>query len=94
MFFAGFIFITIFNWLTSLKMELYLVGIWSLFVNAFIKASFATIHNYFLVGMDFDDNLKVVIYVITAIVAAILLAKVYNSNWTRANLSRLGKKTL
>ncbi len=94
MFFAGFVFVTIFNWLTSLKMELYLVGIWSLFVNAFIKASFATLHNYLLVEIDFDDNLKIVIYVITAILAAILLAKVYNSNWTRTNLSRLGKKTL
>lgn len=94
MFLAGFVFVTIFNWLTSLKMELYLVGIWSLFVNAFIKASFATLHNYLFVGIDFDDNLKIVIYVITAIIAAILLAKVYNSNWTRNNLSRLGKKTL
>lgn len=94
MFLAGFVFVMIFNWLTSLKMELYLVGILSLFVNAFIKAVFATLHNYLLVGVDFDENLKVVIYVVIAIITSVLLAKVYNSNWTRSNLSKLGKKTL
>lgn len=94
MFLAGFVFVTIFNWLTSLKMELYSVGIWSLFVNAFIKALFSTLQNYLLVEIDFDNNFKVVIYVITAIITAILLAKVYNSNWIKSNLSKLGKKTL
>ena len=93
MFLAGFVFVTIFNWLTSLKLELYLIGIWSLFVNAFIKNAFSVLHSFVLKKLDFNENVKVVIYVISAIVTAILLAKLYNSNWTRRKLSRIGKKT-
>lgn len=94
MFFAGFVFVTIFNWLTSSKMELYLVGIWSLFINAFIKAIFTTLHKLWFVNTNFDNNHKVIIYVIAAIITAIGGAKLYNSGWIRIILSKLGKKTL
>lgn len=93
MFLAGFVFVTIFNWLTSSKMELYLVGIWSLFINAFIKNFFSVLHSFIFDKIDFNENMKVVIYVISAIVTATFLAKLYNSTWTRKTLSGLGKKT-
>ena len=93
MFLAGFVFVTIFNWLTSLKMELYLVGIWSLFVNAVIKNIFSVLHSFILKTIDFNENIKVVIYVFTAIVTATFFSKLYNGKWIRRNLSKLGKKT-
>lgn len=94
MFLAGFVFVTIFNWLTSSKMELYLVGIWSLFVNALIKNFFSVLHSFMLKTIDFNENIKIVIYVFSAIITATFFSKLYNGNWARRNLSRLGKKTL
>lgn len=80
MFLAGFVFVTIFNWLTSLKMELYLVGIWSLFVNVVIKNIFSVLHSFMLKTIDFNENIKVVIYVFAAIVTA-----TFFQNCTMAN---------
>lgn len=94
MFLAGLVFVVLFNWLTNIKMELYLVGIWSLFANAFIKSIFSTIHDFCLVKIDFDEHFKIVVYVITAVLSAFLLARVYSSNFLKRILVRVGKKTL
>lgn len=94
MFLAGLVFVVLFNWLTNIKMELYLVGIWSLFANAFIKSIFSTVHDFCLVKIDFDEHFKVVVYVITAVLSSFLLARVYNSNFLKRILIRVGKKTL
>lgn len=91
---AGLIFVVLFNWLANIKMELYLVGIWSLFANAFIKAFFSTIHNFWLVEIDFDEHFKIVVYVITAVILAFLFVRVYSSNIFKRILIRVGKKTL
>ena len=94
MFLAGLVFVVLFNWLTNIKMELYLVGIWSLFANAFIKYVFSTIHVFCLVKTDFDEHFKIVVYVITAVLSAFLLSRVYNSNFFKRILVRVGKRTL
>ena len=94
MFLAGLVFVVLFNWLTNIKMELYLVGIWSLFANAFIKSVFSTVHDFWLVKIDFDEHIKVVVYVLTAVLSAFLLARVYISNFLKRILIRVGKKTL
>ncbi len=93
LFFAGYIFIMIFNWLTGIKMEIYLIGIWSLVTNKFIKTIFLAIHSILFVKVDFDENIKVIVYVIFAIISAFLLAKLYNSNKIRKLLSIVCLKT-
>lgn len=94
MFLAGLVFVVLFNWLTSIKMELYLVGIWSLFANALIKYVYSSIHAFFLIDIDFEEHLKIVIYVFTAVLSAFLFARVYNSNSFKRILIKVGKKTL
>lgn len=94
MFLAGFIFVVLFDWLTNIKQELYLVGIWSLFANAFIKSVFSIVHKFYLVEINFDEHLKILIYVISSVMLAFILARVYNGKILKRILIKVGKKTL
>lgn len=89
----GFIFIIIFQWLTNEKMEMYSVIIWALFVNVFIKAVCGVIHSYAFPSKNFDENIKVVVYILTAIVMSGFISWIYNSVEVKQMLSKLGKKT-
>ncbi len=74
-------------------MELYLVVIWSVFVNVFIKSLCGAIHNVILPEKDFDENLKIVLYIVTAIITSSLISWLYNSTFIKKILHILGKKT-
>lgn len=89
----GFIFIIIFQWLTNEKMEMYSVIIWALFVNVFIKAVCGVIHSCAFPSKNFDENVKVVVYILTAIVMSSFISWIYNSVEVKQMLSKLGKKT-
>lgn len=83
----------IFNWLTSTKMEMYLVVIWAVFANVFIKSFCGAIHSIILPEIDFNNNLKVILYIVTALVTSALISWLYNSTFIKKFLYKLGKKT-
>ena len=83
-----------FNWLTSIKMDLYLVGIWSLMINAFIKAFCTTVHTFIMKEIDFDENLKLVIYLVLALISAVICSIFYKSDLLRSFLGKFFNKTL
>lgn len=93
LFLAGYIFITVFNWLTSTKMELYVAGIWSLLINKMITTFFGGLHSIFFVEVDFDENIKVVIYVLFALCSAILVSIAFNSVLVKRILGAVCKRT-
>jgi len=72
---------------------MYVIGIWSLFVNAFIVSVCSVLHNNFWTKIDIDENLKIIIYISIAITSAVLGARIYNSNWVKKLISKIGKKT-
>lgn len=85
---------TFFNWLTNTKMELYIVGIWSLFVNALIKTSCTALHHYIWTNIDFNESVKIIIYVLTAIVSAFILAWIMNTKIVKLVLTKIFSKTI
>lgn len=93
MFLAGFIFVTMFTWLTSIKAEMYVIGIWSLFVNAFIVSICSVLHNYFWTRVDIDENFKILVYISIAIVSSVIGARIYNGNFLKGIVSKIGKRT-
>ena len=94
MFLAGFIFMTLYNWLTNTQMDTYVIGIWSLFVNTLIKAFYSMIHSWVLVKVDFNESLKIFVYVLTAIGLAFAAVKARESDKVKELLGKLDKKTV
>lgn len=94
LFLSGFIFMTIYNWLTNTQMELYLIGLWSLFVNAFIKTFYSALHSIIFIEKDFNESVKIIIYIITSVVMSILCVVIYNSTVFRNLLIKINKKTV
>lgn len=94
LFLAGFVFMTLYNWLTNAQMDTYVIGIWSLFANTLIKAFYSMIHSWVLVKVDFNESLKILVYVFTAIGLAFAAVKVRESDKVKALLGKLDKKTV
>lgn len=85
---------TFFNWLTNTKMELYIVGIWSLFVNTLIKTTCAALHHYVWTNIDFNESVKIIIYVFIATVSAFILAWILNTKIVKLILTKIFNKTI
>lgn len=85
---------TVFNWLTSTKMDLYVVGIWSLLINTLIKSCCTALHNKLLAHVFFSDSIKLVIYTLIAIVSSMILAGILNTKFVKCALTKIFKKTL
>ena len=83
MFMSGFIFISIYNWLSNKTMDTYLIGIWSLIINALIQLFYSTLHIIFFSNIDFNESFKLSVYVMTAIIAPEFIVKIINSNYIR-----------
>lgn len=75
-------------------MDIYLVGIWSLFVNALIKAFYAAIHSVMLSDYCLDNSIKLIIYVITACVLPFVIHAIMNSEIAKRVMSVISRKTL
>lgn len=94
LFLSGFIFMTIYNWLTNTEMHLYIIGIWSLFINTLIKTIFSALHIFVCVHIDFNEYLKSLIYVLFAIISAFIVVKIRNSELVKKVLDKLVRKTV
>lgn len=75
-------------------MEIYQVGLWSLFINILIKAFYSALHSVIFVNVAFNDSVKIVIYVISAAILPFIIIKILNSHFFRDILNWIGKKTI
>lgn len=94
LFLSGFVFMTLYNWLINTQMDIYLIGIWSLFINSLIKALCSVLHSIILTETTFSESAKILIYVVTAILLSILVVKIRESNCFKNIISKLHQKTM
>ena len=94
LFLAGFIFMTIFIWLTNLQIETYLIGIWSLIINALIKLFYSALHNFVFINDNFPEVIKHTIYVLSAIIFPFIIVKILNYDFVKRLLNKYSGKTI
>lgn len=85
---------TIFIWLTNLQIETYLIGIWSLIVNALIKLFYSALHNFVFINYNFPEVIKHTIYVLSAIVFPFIIVKILNYDFVKRLLNKYSGKTI
>lgn len=94
LFLSGFIFMVIYNWLRAKKMELYLIFIWSLFINAIIKTFYSVLHSVIFTSYNFNESIKNGIYLATATLLPFIIFKIQNTDFFRNLLFKLSRKTV
>lgn len=94
MFLPGFIFITFYNWITNKKMDIYVIGIWSLVINSLIKTFYSALHIYVLKNVNFEEPIKVLIYVFTALALPLLVVKISESKYVKFILKKTNHKSI
>jgi len=94
LFLSGFVFMTLYNWLTNTQMDLYLIGIWSLFINSLIKALCSVLHSVILTKINFSESSKILIYVVVAVLLSIFVVKVRDTKCFKKIISKLHQKTI
>lgn len=75
-------------------MEAYIIGLWSLFINTLIQTFYSALHSLICVGYDFNESVKITIYVISAVIFPFIIVKALNSNFVRMLLGLIGSKTV
>lgn len=93
LFLYGLVFMLILKWLTSADIDMNLLIIDAIFANVVIKAICGAIHSVILKKVEFNDNLKIVMYIVTAIIMSCLVSWLYNSVVLKKILYKIGKKT-
>lgn len=94
LFLSGFIFITVFNWLTNTKMELYIIGVWSIIINTLIKTVCKAIHSVIFVNYDFNESVKILIYVMVALIFAFSIPWFLRCDITKRCICKIAGRTL
>lgn len=94
LFLSGFIFMSIFKWLTNLTMEPYMTGVWSLFVNFLIQLFYSTLHIMVWSEINFPEPVKYSIYIASAVIFPFIIVRIFNSTYIRKILDRISKKTI
>lgn len=85
---------SIYNWLTNSQMDVYILGLWSIFVNALIKTLCSVIHIFVLSNTSFNESIKTIIYVFTAMCLSIVTVKLRDCSYVRSLLNKIGKRTV
>lgn len=94
LFLYGFIFMKIYIWLSKKQMELYEMGIWSLFINVLIKTFFSVVHSFMWTQCIFPDSVKIAAYVVFAVIVPFLIYLIQNSSIANKLFVSAVKKTL
>lgn len=80
LFLSGFIFMTVYNWMNNKsKQDFSIIALWSILISFIITNFYSWIHSFVFKGTDINDGLKIMIYCLSAIVAAIIVTKFKNS---------------
>ena len=68
LFLPGYIVVALCNWLINNKMDIYIIGIWSLVISYLIQNFYSAIHIFLITDVDINESIKIVIYIITALI--------------------------
>ena len=79
LFLSGFIFMSMYTWITNKKIDISSITIWSLFISVLIKTFYSLLHSFILLDCSFDENFKVIIYVVTGFILPFVFIRLKNS---------------
>lgn len=65
LFLSGFVFISIYNWLTNKNMDISMIILWGLLINELISSIYSAIHSFIHTSYDVDESVKLLVYVLT-----------------------------
>lgn len=94
LFLYGFIFMTIYTWLTNKKLDMYLYILWGLFVNFIIVNFYKATYTFIFDDYYFSEPIKILIYSISAISLPFIITFILNTNKVRNILSKCANKTI
>lgn len=94
LFLPGFIFMFLYNWIIRTEMESYIIGLWSLFLSCFIKVLCSAIHSFVMTNIDFNESLKIIIYVVVAVILSFFTVRIQNSKYVEQFLDKTTNKTV
>ncbi len=94
LFLPGFIYIQLYSWLNSKKNDITITTLWSLIISFIIKSFYSVIHSIVVTTYVFNDALKIIIYIITAILLSVLVAALKKWKCVAKFLKWLNDKTL
>lgn len=87
----GFIFMTMFNYFTSSKIEHSIL--WSVAISYILKALCSFLHEFIFKDVIFKWNERVIILVLISIILAIILIRFYESEWLHKIFKFINFKT-
>lgn len=80
LFLPGYIFMLLFLWLNSRKLDLTIIALWSMFISYIIQSIWSIIYQFIFTQFIITSELKIIIYIITAIVMCLILTYIKNNN--------------
>ena len=91
----GFIFICIYNWFVSRKeMDFSVIALWSLFISFIIRTFYQAGHLFILPSIDFHGSVKVIIYIATGGISALVLVKFRRTKFFEWFLDKVNNKSI
>lgn len=75
-------------------MEVYIIGLWSIFVNSIITTFYSAIHSFILSDINFNESVKIIVYMFTAVLSSLLFVKLRNCNLVKKAFKTIGHKTI
>lgn len=94
LFLPGYIVVALCNWLINNKMDIYIIGIWSLVISYLIQNFYSAIHIFLITDVDINESIKIVIYIITALIVPFCIVEIYNCNYIKKYLEKYNHKSI
>lgn len=94
LFLSGFIFMLVFNWINNKKSDISVVVIWSLFISYIIQALCSAIHMVIFPNIDFNDSLKILIYIAVGFILAATATWVKSIKFINNVLYKINNKSI
>lgn len=85
---------SIYNWLTNTQMDVYILGLWSIFFNSLIRTICSALHTFIWADVDFNESIKTILYIFIAVCSSIFVVKLRDCNCIRNILVKIGKRTI
>ena len=69
------------------------MGLWSLFINVLIKSMCIAIHSVLLTSIDFNEQIKIIFYILIAILTPFFICLICNSYLIKNIMNKISKRT-
>lgn len=93
LFLPGYIFMLLFLWLNSRKLDLTIIALWSMFISYIIQSIWSIIHQFTLSKIIISSELTIIIYIITAVVMCLVFTYIKNNSLILQKLLYKSHKT-